>query len=50
MTVTGVIHEEVEIEGLWFLSQLYTIKRPDNSVRFIPRMSFLTKRFLNFLT
>ncbi|MBE7105793.1 BtrH N-terminal domain-containing protein [Bacillus mycoides] len=48
MTVTGVIHEEVEIEGLWFLSQLYTIKRPDNSVRFIPRMSFFNEEISEF--
>ncbi|CAM4263061.1 hypothetical protein BAMA_04660 [Bacillus manliponensis] len=50
VTVTGVVHQEVEVEGMWFLSQLYSIKLPDNKIRFAPKIKFFNDEACEFST
>lgn len=50
VTVTGVVHQEVETEGMWFLSQLYSIKLPDNQMRFAPKIKFFNDEVSEFST
>jgi hypothetical protein len=48
VTVTGVVHQEVEVESMWFLSQLYSIRLADNKIRFAPKINFLMMKLVDF--
>ncbi|KIQ78170.1 hypothetical protein COK37_20895 [Bacillus thuringiensis] len=50
VTVTGVVHQEVEVEGMWFLSQLYSIRLADNKIRFAPKINFFNDEACRFST
>ncbi|MGE7218492.1 BtrH N-terminal domain-containing protein [Priestia koreensis] len=48
MTITGVVHENIKPEYLWYISQLYAVTNGDKPVRFVPKIQFFDEEITKF--